>query len=316
MRTAPITTYSPTNFHSMHSEPSCCKKIQFCFTRFKANFNQSSIGRLYDKVVVLSPLISNVFICISSVINSQFFTKLANLLWSGKDLIDNGWKRFEWLFKAIKSAKVFAATVFPLAIFCVTKAAYDMVTTNEKMDAFLNLLSSLGWFGDSAANFVMGLESLGLLAAEHVNLAFTFSVIGAFLSSATFVLNAKHLYEGKKILAQMSVLESRPNDVLELLKQRSDCELNRYFGLLGQDIREHIQEDNLKVLKGRIESGNWSCKLRMVAAAITCVSMPIILFTACFTLGYGLLAVGSMFAIVGFFSEYEENTKLKVALNI
>jgi hypothetical protein len=312
---------------------SCCERIRVWFASFQIHFDQSSVGRLYNKTIVLSPLIYNIFTCISSVINGQFFNKLIGLFWEVKDIVEIGLQRFEWLFAAIKSAKVFAVTVLPLALFCAAKSAYDMVMTNEKIDAFLNMLASLGWFGDSSSYFVTGLQSLGVLGLEAANLAFTLSVIGAFLSSSTFLLNAKYLYQGENLFQEVLEIERKTKDnshdaVFTALLSKSDYELNQHFGIWGHDLRQKIQRvlhnltpnENSKqlvdILKGRIQSRNFSHKMAMTSAAVTCVGMPIILFTTMFTLGYGFLAWASIIAICGFLGERAESIKLKKSLGL
>jgi hypothetical protein len=56
--------------------------------------------------------------------------------------------------------------------------------------------------------------------------------------------------------------------------------------------------------------------MAMTSAAVTCVGMPIILFTTMFTLGYGFLAWASIIAICGFLGERAESIKLKKSLGL
>lgn len=309
---------------TVDANPTCCERISKWFETFQHRFDHSTVGRLYYKTIVLSPLISNVFTCISSLANGQFYTKLRDLIWGVRDVVDGGSKQFDWIFRAIQCSKIFALTVLPLALFSAGKAAYDMIITEEKIDALLIMIESLGWFSESSSYFVNGLQAIGTIGSAATSWAFQLSILGAMLASATLFLNIKQSFQGAKLLLEIEKLGDRPAAILEKIAKSSDYALNLHFGIWGEDIREKItgegandhSQEKASALKDRIKARNFSYALAISSAAITCVALPIILLTTWFTLGYGCLLIASVISMAKFGIEYRETNKLKRALGI
>lgn len=303
---------------------SCCQRVYECFQRIRHNFDNSRLGRLVYHGINLSPLISNACTCVSSIVNGQYFNILVNLMWNANTASEAAWKRYEWAFKLIRGAKVFAITAVPFALLTAGKAAYEIVATNEKIDAMLRMIESLGWTGDCASYFVNGLFDLDLVSRNAMTVAFSFSVASAFLSTATLALNAKHLYHGNKLLETIERTGGNYVGVLQHLNLKSDYEIRRHFGVAGHKFREKIlpiiqnAENNAGIvqttvdhLKDRIKDKNFSHKLAIASAAVTCIGMLILLFTPIFPLAYGLLALAAAVAVYNFFIERRSVNKLK-----
>ena len=227
------------------------------------------------------------------------------------------------MLQAMRSAKICAIASVPFAIYNTSRGVYDMATTPEKVDGLLRMIEGLGWLGESSSTFVNGLHMIGAVSINAISLGFAFSVTGAFLSSATLVLNAKHLHHGRRLSEELHKLGDDHEGVLKALESKTDYQLHRHFGVAGDKIRTKVQQvlanrqdeaavkSTVDSLKGRIRSRNFSHALAIVSAAVTIIAMSILLFTPLSTLAYGLLAAAAVVGIIKYFYEHRAVNRLK-----
>lgn len=244
----------------------------------------------------------------------------------------------------------------PLAIYEIGRSVFSAAkaSLNEKVDAVLGIISTIGTLGDIASTTAQGLAAVGAVASKAIAWATPLAIASAAVEGVGLFLTIKSLIEThrfSKALKQTAALEKPVEEysvedftkgrLLIIDKQNIEksftgkhlktdsTKLNERLLQIESKAQEMIDSDNpqrvregkqklqtmMQSLSQRMTSKKWSNALTILSGIVGLVGLGV-LFSPCPPAGFILLAISGVLSMVNFFYEKTRTARLEKSLGI
>ena len=238
--------------------------------------------------------------------------------------------------------KVTSAMIGPIAVYEFVKAWEKILMNpemNDKIDAFIEMILSVGKGVKSAVANAELLKLMGKIGKDSLNWIFAATLLRCALSVASLVAAGKGIYETNLLLAEIEEIEKRLGfknyealitalltkqgieKHIPEINEKTIGKVERIFENnmsedgIGHQIAQKNLEDVYKTLKNRVHSKITNHALSIVSDSVNLIGTGVLLFTPYTPVANGLMAAGAIVSIGKYLYNESYSSDLTEKLN-